>query len=314
VAITEDVNVGAYFYNYTATDWAKKYTNTPTLGEYSALTASVMLQQRKWADIGGIDFFIFSWNGAASGDPLLNSFINGRTEKVKMIINYNTAHLSATNASPLTGAKLTTMINELKTLATNHFDKDYYFSVNGQPVILITPLNLSSSALSSIDYTTVMPQVRSALSAIGVNIYVIGEITSGWLPPQRYSTAIKSMDAVDLSNWSTDVYDRYVFFNTYSDQNWKNWTDSTTSWNVDFTPVIFPGFRDKVMTPASKLYDVGRTPEFYIDYCNVAKRNMGKKRIVLVNSWNNFQFGTTLEPATEYGTTYLDITKNQFKK
>lgn len=314
VAITENVNVGAYFYNYTATDWAKKYTNTPTLGEYSALTASVMLQQRKWADIGGIDFFIFSWNGAASGDPLLNSFINGRTEKVKMVINYNTAHLSATNASPLTGAKLTTMINELKTLATNHFDKDYYYSVNGQPVILITPLNLSSSALSSIDYTTVMPQVRSALSAIGVNVYVIGEITSGWLPPQRYGTAIKSMDAVDLSNWSTDVYDRYVFFNAYSDQNWKNWTDSTTSWNVDFTPVIFPGFRDKVMTPASKLYDVGRTPEFYTDYCNVAKRNMGKKRIVLVNSWNNFQFGTTLEPATEYGTTYLDITKNQFKK
>ncbi len=40
---------------------------------------------------------------------------------------------------------------------------------------------------------------------------------------------------------------------------------------------------------------------------------MSKKRIVLVNSWNNFQVGTTLEPAKEYGTTYLDITKKEFK-
>lgn len=311
--ITENVNVGAYFYNYATADWAKKFTNTPVLGQYNALTASVMLQQRQWADAGGIDYFIFNWNGSATGDPLLNSFITGRNEKVKMVINYNTAHLSVTNASPLTGAKLTTMINELKTLAAAHFNKDYYFSINSQPVILITPLNLSAGALTSIDYTAVMPQVRSALTAVGVNIYVIGEITSGWLPPQRYRTAIKTMDAVDLSNWAPDTYERYYFINSFSDQNWKNWTDSTTTWNVDYVPCIMPAYNDKVMTPTSKLYDVARTPEAYTDYCNVAKRNMSKKRLVIINSWNNFQFGTTLEPATEYGTTYLDITKAQFK-
>ncbi|HEX7847933.1 MAG TPA: glycoside hydrolase family 99-like domain-containing protein, partial [Chitinophagaceae bacterium] len=115
------------------------------------------------------------------------------------------------------------------------------------------------------------------------------------------------------SNWSTDNYDRSVLFNPFSDMNWKNWTDSTTQWGIDFTPCIFPGFNDKKFAPTSKLYDIGRTPEFFTDYCNVAKRNMGSKRIVLINSWNHFQMGTSLEPATEYGTTYLDITKTQFK-
>jgi hypothetical protein len=313
VAITENVNVGAYYYNYTAADWGKKYTNTPEKGEYSALTPEIMEQHRKWADLGGIDFFIFNWNGATTGDPLLNSFVTGRTSNVKMVINYNTAHLAATNASPLTGAKLTTMINELKTLATNHLTKDHYFKINNQPLILITPLNLSSSTAASIDFTTVIPAVKQALSAAGVNVYVMGEITTGWLPPVRYAQATKAMDAVTANNWSTDVYDRSVFFNPYSDMNWKNWTDSTSKWNVDFTPAIFPGFNDKVMTPASKLYDINRSEKFYIDYCNVAKRNMSSKRIVLINSWNNFQFGTTLEPAKEYGTKYLEITRSQFK-
>lgn len=313
VPITQNVNVGAYYYSYATADWAKKYTNTPLQGEYSSLSALSMEQNRQWADLGGVDFFIFNWNGTATGDPLLNSFINGRNSKVKMVINFNMTHLAATNASPLTGAKLTTMLNELKILAGNHFNNDYYYQIEGRPVILITPLNLATTAAASINYTTVIPQVKQALTDLGFNVYIIGEITSGWLPPQRYSPAIKAMDAVDLNNWSTSNYDQSVFFNSYSDQNWKNWTDSTSTWKVDFVPCIFSGFNDKMSTPASKLYNIGRTSEFYTDYCNVAKRNMSAKRIVLINSWNNFQMGTTLEPAKEYGTTYLELTKSQFK-
>lgn len=311
--ITENVTVGAYYYNYAAADWAKKYSDTPQLGEYSALNASVMEQHRQWADQGGVDFFIFNWNGTGPGNPVLNSFVQGRNNKVKMVINYNTAHLSATNASPLTGTKLNTMITELKTLATAHFNNDYYYKTDNRPVILITPLNLATNAAASINYATVIPAVKQALKDAGFDIYVIGEITTGWLPPVRYAPAIKAMDGVDLSNWSTDVYDRASFFPSFSDINWKNWTDSTTAWNIDYVPCIFPGFNDKVATPASKLYDINRTPEFYTDYCNVAKRNMSKRRLVLINSWNNFQVGTALEPAKKYGTTYLDITKAQFK-
>lgn len=313
VQITENVKVGAYYYNYAVSDWAKKYSDTPQLGEYSALNAATMEQHRQWADEGGIDFFIFNWNGAGPGNPLLNSFMLNRNSQVKMVINYNTAHLLASNASPLTGTKLTTMINELKTLAATHFDKDYYYKIGNRPVMLITPLNLSTNAAASIDYPSVVAAVRQALKDLGFDIYVIGEISSGWLPPIRYATAIKAMDGVDLTNWATDIYDRSYFFASYSDMNWKNWTDSTNKWNIDYIPCIFPGFNDKAMTPASKMYNISRTIEFYTDYCNVAKRNMSPQRIVLVNSWNNFQAGTALEPGKTYGNTYLQLTKQQFK-
>jgi hypothetical protein len=312
VAISENVNVGAYYYNYSAADWTKKYTNEPEIGEYSALDPLVMEQHRQWADLGGVDFFIFNWNGT-SGNALLDNFVAGRKNKVKMVINYNVAHLSATNASPLVGAKLNTMITELKALATNHLSKDYYFNIGNQPVILITPLNLSASLAASIDFSTVIPAVKQALDEVGIKIYLMGEITSGWLPPVRYAPAIKAMDAVNLNNWSTDGYDRSVFFASYCDMNWKNWTDSTTSWNIDFTPVIFPGFNDKAMTPASKLFNLGGNKEFYTNFSNVAKRNMSKNRIVLINSWNNFQMGTSIEPTVEYGKLFLETTKTEFK-
>ncbi|KAA2240684.1 hypothetical protein F0L74_31565 [Chitinophaga agrisoli] len=311
--ITENVNVGAYFYNYAAADWAKGISDTPVLGNYSALTASIMDQERIWADSAGVDFFIFNWNGASSGDKLLNSFVTGRKSSVKMVINFNTAHINASNASPLTGEKLNTLINEFKALATDRFANDYYYKIDGQPVVLITPINLSSSKAASIDYTKVIPALRTSLDSIGVHPYFVGEITTGWLPPVRYSAASQAMDGVVLTDWSTSVYDRSVFMPAFTDQNWKNWTDSTTVWGKDFVPCIIPGFNDKVLTPTSTLFNQERSVQFYTDMTNVAKRNMGKKRLVLVNSWNDFQKGTGLEPADNYGHTYMDITRDQFK-
>lgn len=313
VDITENVNVGAYFYNYLATDWAKGYADVPLLGTYSALNASTMAQERVWADSAGVDFFVFNWNGATAGDPILNSFVTGRNNNVKMVIDFNTAHLSATNTSPLIGTKLTTMINEFKSLVTSRFSQNYYYTINGQPVVLITPLNLASSASTSIDYTTVIPALRKSLDSIGVHPYIIGEITSGWLPPIRYASAIKVMDGVTLTDWSTTVYDRSVFFAPFVDQNWKNWTDTITPWKVDFVPCIFPGFNDKVITPTSANYNINKTDTFYNDYTNVAKRNMSSKRLVLINSWNDFQKGTGIEPAVSYNRTFMTLTKKQFK-
>lgn len=315
VNITEDVNVGVFYQSYSATDWGKHYTNTPTLGEYSAIDPAVMSQHREWADDGGVDFFALPWNGT-SGDGLLTAFTGSGTHEAKMVIHYSTAHLGATNSSPLVGAKLETMVNELLAFSTNYFSNDFYFKIDGRPVIIITPVNLSSSLASSIDYTTVIPAVREALGLTGVNVYLIGEITLGWLPPQRYSPALKVFDAVELRDWKADGnygYDRACFFPSYSDLAFKNWSDSTSTWDIDFIPSIMPGYDDKVMSPSSKVFNLERTKELYTDMCNVAKRNMSPNRLVIINSWNHFQYGTTIEPATEYGNDYLTITRNQFK-
>lgn len=311
--ITEDVSVGAYYYPYETETWTTPSAFSPLAGEYRSLNPEVMTQQRDWAAEAGVNFFIFDWNNTPEDEALLNNFISGRNNAVQMVINFNLAHLNATPDTPLAGEKLDTLVSELRQLATEHFTKEYYFTTNGQPVVLISPINQPISVSGSLDFPAIISALREALTAAGVELYMIGEITEGWLPPQRYSESLRAMDAVVLKDWSTENYDRSVFFASYSDQNWSHWNDSTMVWGVDFVPCIFPGFTDKAMNPESVLYDIDRSEEFYSTYSQVAKRNMSDRRMVLINSWNNYSLGTAIEPTQEYGTTYLEITKSQFK-
>ena len=71
--------------------------------------------------------------------------------------------------------------------------------------------------------------------------------------------------------------------------------------------------RKEEFDKVSKSEDTKETAD-YINFCNVAKRNIGSKNIVLVNSWNNYQKGTNLEPTEENKSEFLKITRNQFKK
>jgi hypothetical protein len=42
--------------------------------------------------------------------------------------------------------------------------------------------------------------------------------------------------------------------------------------------------------------------------------NLGRTPLVFVESLNNWQYDAAIEPATAYGTTYLDIVRQQFKR
>jgi len=67
--------------------------------------------------------------------------------------------------------------------------------------------------------------------------------------------------------------------------------------------------------PDSPLYNFSNITENpYKKYANVAKRNVGPSRIVMIYNWNDFAAGRNLEPVNEFGTDYLDYTKKFFKK
>ncbi|ADY54082.1 hypothetical protein Pedsa_3552 [Pseudopedobacter saltans DSM 12145] len=318
VRLSTNAIVGTYYFNYSSSDWNKVHSDTslvvPAGGKsYNAVTdATVFPKQLAWADEAGVDYMIFKWNASATDNSLLNAFATRRTtQNVKMVIGYNTAHLSATNASPLTGAKLQTMITEFKSLITQHISKEYYYNIAGRPVILITPLNLSSSALTSIDYKVVMEALRAELKTIGVNPFFIGELATGWTAPANFSAdALASMDAIVVSNWNTADFDRWWAFYSFVDLNWQNWKASLDKLNVEFVPCIFPGYNEP---SAATQRIIDRTEKNYVDYANVAKRNMGVNQMVIINSWNDFSKGTALEPSKKYNKQFLELTKREFK-
>lgn len=313
VDLTEDAQVGAYYSVYTPTSWAVAKAYTPTLGNYDPNTPSVMQQHLTWATTGGVNFFAFSWTGT-TGNTILNTFkTQAANSNVKMVIDYSTTHLGGTNASPVIGAKLTTFANEWRTLITSYINNQpTYYRINNQPVVILSPLNLSATTLTSINYKLVTDTLKAVMNSFGLTPYIIGELTTGWVAPINYPDSIlKSMNGVVLTTWSTTDYDRKFAFYSYSDLNFQNWKKTLEAWNVDYVPCIFPGWNNP-STPTQ--YVITRSDSNYTSYCNIAKRSMGKNRLIMINSWNDFQKGNQLEPAIEYGTTYLEITKRELKK
>ena len=90
---------------------------------------------------------------------------------------------------------------------------------------------------------------------------------------------------------------------------WENWRSYAAKWKNDFIPCIYPEY----YTTEKGARSIERSEENYIDFCNVAKRNIGSQNIILINSWNDFSHDNALEPTSEYGELYLNLTKQNLK-
>lgn len=301
-----DAIVGAYYLNYTSAV-SDKAAETPMLGYYKTSDPGVMSHHIEWADIAALDFFIFTWNGSSSDNALVDSFRTERAAsdgKVKFVYCYNTSHLKVTNDLPLQReAKYKEFLGDfIDVLADNMLSDDYY-CIDGRPVIFITPANLGSDELLSIDFKAVMEKFRADFKSFyGVEPYVVGQMTTGWVAPVNYADhQVYSFDAMTLNAWKTRSYDLFYGYFSFLDINWNNWKTTLAKRDVDFVPCIYPSYNDRKYSKDSYYYtfgNEGKTDDF-VKFCNVAKRNIGSKNMVLVNSWNDWNYGTNLEPSEE---------------
>ena len=318
--LASDAVVGAYYSRYSSAVDASKSPEEPLLGYYTT-TAEVMKQHIAWADEGGIDFFILPWDASSSDKALVELFDECRTaaDKVKYVVRYNTSHLSVSNDTPLESeATYKLFITDFVDGLADAMLSESYYKIDGRPVMLITPANLSSSTSLSINFSKVLERFRADFrSFYGVEPYIIGEMTTGWVAPVNYADhQVYSFDGLSLRDWKTRSYDIFYGYFSFLDINMNNWQTTLAKRNVDFVPCIYPSYNDRVNTPSSYYYtfsEDGDTDD-YVNFCNVAKRNIGSRNIVLLNSWNNWTDGSNLEPSTLKENRFLEMTRRQFKK
>ncbi|GHT73549.1 hypothetical protein AGMMS50262_04840 [Bacteroidia bacterium] len=164
--------------------------------------------------------------------------------------------------------------------------------------------------------------------------------------------SISPFDALYIENITTGSFETWNGYYSFLDFNYNYWKERTNPRGTEYIPTIFPAYDNKVrqikqdnQTFFDGDYVIARwkkdTNVPYVisagaDYqstgepialnlgwykdnpykilANVAKRNVGQSRIVMIYSWNDFRNGNNLEPMTEFGTEYLDYTKEFFKK
>lgn len=316
--------VGAYYTNITKADdmWTEGHVGTSSLGEYLSTDKAVLKQQLKWADEAGLDFLVIASGGNAAA--LIEDFDAVRREsgaKVKFVYDYNVSSLGISLDNKLTSdAKLDQLKADFTGVVAGYMSKDSYYKLpDGTPVVMVTKVNVDADKRPAYNFAEALVPLREAMAGIGISkLYIIGEMTVGWIVPSNYEDYIwNGFDALTANDWSTNVYDRYIYYYSFMDINWQRWSELCSAQGVDFVPCIHPSYDDRKYDDQNKynyVFGADGDTSYFVNNCNVAKRNVGAQKVILINSWNNFHKGWAMEPTQENKGNFVKACYHQFRE
>jgi len=234
--------------------------------------------------------------------------------------------------------KLAGFYNDFKRLAY-FLGKSNYQKVNGKWLLIINhaqDLNSNMDPNNPGSDAPLYAQLRKNLSDLGFDVYIIGELNQWSVPNNYYYRFQNCVDAVYEYNMvdNQNVLDRFYLFPQECDQNFAYCKKELESWpaggltpgqtQLEFVPEIQAGYNYQITNASSVNLSVPRTANgsFFRTYTNIAKRNASKSHLIIIDSFNDFQHDTQIEPADSsintknfppYGTNLLDITRTEFK-
>jgi len=331
VPATKNYNVGAFYYTFSSwnTNIKEKAAVGGSAGTYfytNGIPVSSVIMDNHVANaaLGGIDYFIFSVrspnldNAAFRTDSnTVVSFLNAaNSSKMNFALSYqiNLGLLGVSNNVTLESnpTRLQSFYNDFKRLSY-WMTKSNYQKVNGKYMLILN----NSYNLHSANSEALYKQIRTNLSAMGFELYLVGQQPQ-WTPPQRFYYRFQNcVDAMYESNMAEVAgnNDRYWEFGQFCDQNWAYWKTTIESWNSEFIPCVMPGYNYQINNPTNPGLTRVRNDNgaFYKTFTDIAKRNASKSGLIFIDSFNNFTVDSQLEPSQSYGTLYLDITRKAFK-
>ena len=193
-----------------------------------------------------------------------------------------------------------------------YFQMSNYMKIDGKCVVMIR----NAANLHSDDNVALYQQIRSQMSADGIDLYIIGTQQS-WTPPARYDFRfVDCVDAVTHNSYiemSTSNYDRYILFPNIVDQALTFSAGKFTEYGLEYGATISPSYNPFITDPNARDFRVERDMAWFTTYCNVAKRSSTAAGLVFIDSFNDWNFDTQLEPSQSYGEDYLSLIRSQFK-
>lgn len=108
-------------------------------------------------------------------------------------------------------------------------------------------------------------------------------------------------------------YDRYTFFHRIVNLAWEYHKETWLNYNIEYIPTIAPSVNLKLINSGSPTYVIDKNEEWFRAHCNVARRAVGSNRIVLLDSFNDWNRGTQVESADTYADEFLNILREEFK-
>jgi hypothetical protein len=311
-ALAGSPQILAYYYPwYIADDWSRHgYVGTPVLGKYGTDAPAVARQHIDWAADAGIDGFFVSWWGQKhlAARHMRAGFLKApNLARIKFGLYYECLGLLDDQDGKQDGvvdfakpAVLEAMIAHFQHLDREYFSHPQYLKVDGKAVVGLyvtrTFRSLTVEHIAELRQTIRTPMYLIADEAFfGRQVKPETAHNSGPLF-DAYSAYNMFENALVREGESALSYQAREAFPIF-----RQWAKSCT-----FIPGIFPTYKDfRGHKPLS-----GTPAEFatLLDAAaNIASPDLP---MVLLTSYNEWWEGTTIEPAKEYGATYLDVIRD----
>jgi len=306
-----------------------QHIDTPLLGEYASGDPIVISKHIDWATGHGIDAFCMSWWTTGNDERTwdyhntrnLEAFLkNPLAKDMQFCILYeNNGRLKVTNPDdpaekwiedlddPFNKGRLVSDFEYL----TKYFSSPQYLEIDGRPCV-----RFDYTVPFRGDIKGVLGAVRIKLRATGWDVYLINDLAgrseypsdlisataSGWRYPNISSAhvlqVIENTDALGGSTPPLILTPPKMNF----DGAYKMWRDFSMKYGKDSIPVAWPGSID---TP--------RSPEYFENLLEPSIVNTTKATIEVV-ALNGWETRLQIEPAEEYGLTYLEVLKEVLAK
>jgi hypothetical protein len=317
----------------------------PELGQYDSQQEDVVTQQIAWSAAAGINVWDLEW---VMPNDLLDTTIqktiltNPHIGDIHFAMFYDYA-IRFNSDFNLTPDKVSTIVSDFQYFASNYFSHPSYLKVgSGRPVVFfyaavnLTPVSAVQSMVSTL---------RQAMSTAGFDVYLIGDEYYALNPPDP--SRIRNWDAIFGYGVyvGTGGYSDENGFLTLHASMYQQYQAVAQQLGVDFVPSVTPGFNDRAVrrtcanNPAlarrtSNSAAEGSLFNDFLQQLAIPYATNSQLKMIHITSFNEWHEDTEIEPAIltgptttdsspsgsqftqglvyqGYGTTYLDILRNQ---
>ena len=339
-AAPKDVIVAAAYYPWykgTGEGWVQwvgskkvRTAYTPLLGYYDNRWPKTLSKHITWATAYGIDAFMIEWCGLAGGgfpasyDDVVQRFLdNPDFKKIKFFFVYSFSQALRKDGEPTAPVinlddpeRVNKLVSDYKYVARTYFTQPNQLKIDGRPVTYLWAIRNTKG-----NFKAAMAKLRRAVKSVcGSDPYIIGEEMYYGSPPGLVRTS--ALDAVMpymMLKGETPIRN-YKIEETIDDvvSQYKGARLVCADLGVKFVPAGFAGFNaagapwcydklGKLTTPV-----VARSVSGFKTFVQKARGAIDPSlRMFLLTSWSEWNEGTNIEPAKEFGLRYLNVVKSE---
>ncbi len=321
---TGPYQVGAYYFpGWSSLDKWKVLDafpgRMPLLGYYREGDPAVMDWQIKWAVEHGVSFFAFDWYWDRGRRQLEHALHDGYLRaRFRPFIKFC---LLWANHNPPGSSSEDDLIALADYWIAHYFRLPEYLRVDGKPVVIVFSPPQLRADMGSDAVRAAFARMRARAEAAGLQgLFIIGAALE--IPAGLFALVHEGYDAATGYNYpEAGMADERALSAPYADavDGYEQiWYGIAAQRIIDYAPVTEPGWDSRPWDGDRALVRTGRDPDKFREMLRRARAFTdrhplaGGKKLILIESWNEYGEGAAIEPHREWGFAYLDAVRATF--